>query len=206
MQGTSEGEERASADRALTKTSGFFILHLNRSVTCHDKKWNILGWGAVQLTSSKRRSSYPLRVVGSCFAAYALLATGYDYFVEPVATGHAAVSKAIPQRVVENIALPAAPSVVVPSPRALEPPRGDGPSMRRDAVRPGEQPSTDGTLRESVSPVASEFAALAPETTETPAVEKPKKASTKQAIRGHGQPRNPLELVLRPFSGLRLPF
>lgn len=194
-----------SSHRALRPARRF---HSAFEPVCHLPRQKVehLGVGAVQLTSSKRRSSSPLRVVGTCLAAYALLATGYDYFVEPVATGHAAVSKAIPQRVVEDIALPAAPSVVVPSPRAVEPPRGDGPSMRRDAVRPGEQPSTEGTSRESVSPVASEFAALAPEPTETPAVEKPKKASTKQAIRSHGQPRNPLELALRPFSGLRLPF
>jgi hypothetical protein len=126
--------------------------------------------------------------------------------VEPVATGHAAVSKPIRERVVEDIAPPAAPSAVL-SPPAVESPRSNGPSMRhRDAIRPGEQPSTEGTSRESLSPVASEFAALAPDPTETPAVEKPKKASAKRAVRTHVQARNPLELALRPFSGLRLPF
>jgi hypothetical protein len=160
----------------------------------------------MQFTSSKRRSSSPLRVLGTCLAAYALLATGYDYFVKPMATGHAAVSKPIPERVVEDIAPPAAPSAVL-SPPAVESPRSNRPSMRhRDAIRPGEQPSTEGISRESLSPVASEFAALAPDPTETPAVEKPKKAPAKRAVRSHAQARNPLELALGPFGRLRLPF
>jgi hypothetical protein len=155
--------------------------------------------------TAKRRSSSPLRVVGGCLAAYALLATGYQYFLEPVTTGQAAVSKAIPERVVEAIAPAAAPSAVVPLSPAVEVPRSDGAPIRRDAVGGGEQPSMEATSREPTSPVAAAFAALASEPSETPAVEKPKRP-TKQAVRSHGQPHNPLELALRSFSRLRLPF
>ena len=162
------------------------------------------GEGASAMITAKRRSSSALRVVGGCLAVYALLATGYQYFLEPVTIGHAAVSKAIPQSV-EAIAPAAAPSAVVPPPAAVELPRSDGAPMLRDPVRGGEQTSTAATSSEPASPVASEFAARAPEPTETPAVEKPKRPA-KQAARSHGQPRNPLELVLRPFSALRLPF
>ena len=180
-------------------------LHLNRFPTWYDKEWKIVGWGASSVITAKRHSSSPLRVVGGCLAAYALLATGYQYFLEPVTAGNAAVSKAIPQRVVEAIAPAAAPSTVVPPPPAVELPRSNGAPMRRDAVSGGESPSTEATSREPPSPVASEFTALAPEPTETPAAEKPKRP-TKQAVRSRGQPRNPLELALRPFSALRLPF
>ena len=194
--------ERPRPPTPRTEVSARCIL--NRFPTCHDKEWKIVGRGASAVITAKRRSSSPLRVVGGCLAVYALLATGYQYFLEPVTIGHAAVSKAIPQSV-EAIAPAAAPSAVVPPPAAVELPRSDGAPMLRDPVRGGEQTSTDATSREPASPVASEFAARAPEPTETPAVEKPKRPA-KQAARSHGQPRNPLELVLRPFSALRLPF
>ena len=148
------------------------------------------------MITAKRHSSSPLRVVGGCLAVYALLATGYQYFLEPVTAGNAAVSKAIPQRVVEAMAPAAAPSTVVPPPPAVGLPRSDEAPRRRYAVSGGESPSAEATSREPASPVASEFTAPAPEPTETPAAEKPKRP-TKQAVRSHGQPRNPLELALR---------
>jgi hypothetical protein len=53
---------------------------------------------------------------------------------------------------------------------------------------------------------ASEIAAVVPGPAETPVVEEPKKLSKKQPVRNRAQARNPLELVLRPLSALRLPF
>ena len=202
--GSGHAAGKAVCDKRQLQTDARRRLHLNRFPTWYDKEWKIVGGGSSVITA-KRHSSSPLRVVGGCLAVYALLATGYQYFLEPVTAGNAAVSKAIPQRVVEAIAPAASPSTVVPPPPAVELLRSDGAPRRRDAVSGGESPSAEATSREPASPVASEFTAPAPEPTETPAAEKPKRP-TKQAVRSHGQPRNPLELALRPFSALRLPF
>jgi hypothetical protein len=115
-----------------------------------------------------------LAVIAGGIGVYAALATGYNCFVEPMVKGHA-VSRAIPEMVVEQMAPPAAPSAIIPS------------------------------QGQALLPVAPEAAAAAPPT-DTSAAEERKKLSRKQAVRNRAQPRNPLELALRPFSGLRLPF
>ena len=130
----------------------------------------------MRFASSRRRSMSPLAVIAGGIGAYAALAIGYNCFVEPVAKGHASVNRAIPQMVAEYTAQTVAPSAVIPS------------------------------SREPLLPAASEAAAAAPDPVETPAAEEPKKVSRKQPTRSRAQPRNPLELALRPFSGLRLPF
>jgi hypothetical protein len=156
--------------------------------------------------SSQRWLLSPLAVIAGGIGAYAVLAIGYNCFVEPAAKGHAAVNKAIPEMVVDHMAPPAVPSAIIPSqgqallPVAPEAAAAAPPTETSAAEEPKRLPSQGQALL----PVAPEASAATPPT-ETSAAEKPKRHSKKQAVRNRVQ-RNPLELALRSFGGLRLPF